>query len=235
MKYLKIFTDFREAMEPLTDEEAGRLFRAMLLYAENGAESNLFGSERYLWIVARQHMDREADAYEAKKEVLSRSGKKGAAARWSHGEPTDGKCHLGHGLDGKDNDNDKYNDNNNDNEKDNDISFFQGSKPQPVSEKKPVVTEEMEKKENHPSLEEVEKYIEYAHLPVDGEHFYNYYQANGWIMGSQPMRDWKAALKAWARNAPVAPRPASRKPQPGSREAFQAAFDMARILEAKHL
>ena len=96
MKYLKIFTDFGEAMEPLTDEEAGRLFRAMLRYAENGAGSELFGNEKYLWIVARQHMDREAEAYEAKKEVLSKSGKKGAAARWGQGGSADGKCHLGH-------------------------------------------------------------------------------------------------------------------------------------------
>ena len=238
MKYLKIFTDFREAMEPLTDEEAGRLFRAMLQYAENGAESQLFGNERYLWIVARQHMDREAEAYEAKKEVLSRSGKKGAAVRWNHVEAADSKCHSAHGPDGQDNDNDKYknndkyNDKNNDNEKDNDISFLLGSEPVGGPEKKTVVVEGMEKKETHPSLEEVEKYIWDAHLPVDGEHFYNYYQANGWIMGSQPMRDWKAALKAWARNAPVAPRPAIK---PGSKEAFQAAFDMARIWDAKHL
>ena len=83
----------------------------MLQYAENGAESQLFGGERYLWIVARQHMDREAEAYEAKKEGLSKNGKKGAAARWSHRESADGKCHADHGPDGQDNDNDKYKDN----------------------------------------------------------------------------------------------------------------------------
>ena len=229
MKYLKIFTDFREALEPLTDEEAGRLFRAMLQYAENGAESQLFGGERYLWIVARQHMDREAEAYEAKKEGLSKNGKKGAAARWSHRESADGKCHADHGPDGQDKDKDK----NNDNDKDNDISFLPGSEPVAEREKKPAVTDGMEKKETHPSLEDVERFVRDTHLPVDAEHFYNYYTANGWIMGSQPMRDWKAALKAWARNAPVAPRPA--QPKPGSREAFRDAFDMARIWEAKQL
>ena len=91
----------------------------------------------------------------------------------------------------------------------------------------------MEKKENHPSLEEVEKYIEYAHLPVDGEHFYNYYQANGWIMGSQPMRDWKAALKAWARHAPVVPR--SARQQPSTMDTFKTAMEKVRILDAKQL
>lgn len=233
MKYLKIFTDFYDAIEPLTDAEAGRLFRAMLRYAKESTEPELSGNERYLWVVARQHMDREAEAYEAKKQTLRESGKKGAAARWGHGEREDSKCHMDHGKDGQDNDNNKDKNNDKYNEKDNDISFLSGSEPVGEPEKKPVVSPGVEKKETHPSLEEVEEYIEYAHLPVDGEHFYNYYTANGWIMGSQPMRDWKAALKAWARYAPVLPRPA--QPRPGGKETFQAAFDMARILEAKQL
>ena len=228
MKYLKIFTDFLDVVEPLGDSAAGRLFKAMLRYAMDGTVPILKGKEGVAWTVARQHMDREAEAYEAKKEGLSKNGKKGAAARWSHRESADGKCHADHGPDGQGKDKDK----NNDNDKDNDISFLPGSEPVAEREKKPAVTDGMEKKETHPSLEEVEKYIWDAHLPVDGEHFYNYYQANGWIMGSQPMRDWKAALKAWARNAPVKPRPAIK---PGSKEAFQAAFDMARIWDAKRL
>ena len=38
MTYLKVFTDFRELMEPLNAEEKGRLFEAMLSYAMDGAE-----------------------------------------------------------------------------------------------------------------------------------------------------------------------------------------------------
>lgn len=227
MKYLKIFTDFREAMEPLTNEEAGSLFRAMLLYAQTGEESALSGNERYLWTVARQHMDREAEAYETKKQTLRESGKKGAAARWSHTETKDGKSHPDHGNDGQDNDNDKYKNN----DKDNDLSFLPENGPESVRSKKTVDSPAAEKRETHPSLEDIEKYVREAYLPVDAEHFFNYYTANGWIMGSQPMRDWKAALRAWARNAPVMARPP--RPQPRSAtDNFRAAMD---ILEAKRL
>ena len=38
MDYLKVWTSFRELMEPLSDAEKGRLFEAMLAYAENGEE-----------------------------------------------------------------------------------------------------------------------------------------------------------------------------------------------------
>lgn len=38
MKYLKVFTDFLDVTEPLTDGAMGRLFRAMLRYARDGAQ-----------------------------------------------------------------------------------------------------------------------------------------------------------------------------------------------------
>ena len=73
MKYLKVFTDFREIMEPLNDRERGRLFMAMLAYAADGAEPSLEGKERILWPVARQLIDREAEAYEAKVASVTRA------------------------------------------------------------------------------------------------------------------------------------------------------------------
>lgn len=58
MDYLKIWTSFRELLEPLADDERGRLFTAMLLYAETGEEPILDGNERYVWPAARQSIDR---------------------------------------------------------------------------------------------------------------------------------------------------------------------------------
>lgn len=49
MKYLKVFTNFRRSMEGLTDEEKGRLFDAMLMYAETGEEPTFSGNERFIW------------------------------------------------------------------------------------------------------------------------------------------------------------------------------------------
>jgi len=60
MEYLKIFTDFAEAIEPLSDAEKGRLFIAMLLYARQETEPQLLGNERILWPTAKLNIDREA-------------------------------------------------------------------------------------------------------------------------------------------------------------------------------
>lgn len=66
MKYLKVFTDFQQIMEPLSLEERGRLFGAMLSYAESGAAPELTGNERFVWAMARQIIDREAASYQQK-------------------------------------------------------------------------------------------------------------------------------------------------------------------------
>ena len=33
---------------------------------------------------------------------------------------------------------------------------------------------------------------------IDAEHFLNYYEANGWRVGKNPMKSWKATLANWA-------------------------------------
>lgn len=58
MYYLKVFTDFAEALEPYADAEAGRIFRAMLRYAEDGTEPDFRGNERYIWPAAKQNIER---------------------------------------------------------------------------------------------------------------------------------------------------------------------------------
>lgn len=68
MRYLKVFTDFATSMDPLSDAEKGRLFMAMLKYAESGAAPDLRGGERFLWAVAKQMIDRELESYEAVRE-----------------------------------------------------------------------------------------------------------------------------------------------------------------------
>lgn len=50
-----------------------------------------------------------------------------------------------------------------------------------------------------PSIEDVQAYIEEKHFSVDAEHFVDYYTANGWRVGKNPMKDWKATVRNWER------------------------------------
>lgn len=73
MKYLKLFTNFLQTLGELQDDEVGRLFRAMLKYAEDGSEPVFHGNERYVWGAATLHMDM-AKRYSEKQAELGRSG-----------------------------------------------------------------------------------------------------------------------------------------------------------------
>ncbi len=203
MKYLKVFTDFLEVAEGLSDGALARLFRAMLRYALDGTEPQMKSSERALWTVARQNIDRETAAYESKVKHLQRGRSSVSKTTRSVSEE----------------DKDKEKEKNNDNDKDNDS----------LSSTEPRLT--AEEREKKPSLEEVMSFSQEAGLNVDVQYFYNYYEANGWYIGKRPIRDWKAALKAWARKTPL-PRPAP----PGKRsylDNFREAMELVCLEEAK--
>jgi len=51
-----------------------------------------------------------------------------------------------------------------------------------------------------PTIEEVEDYINEKGYRVDARKFVDYYTSNGWRVGKNPMKDWKAAVRNWAHN-----------------------------------
>jgi hypothetical protein len=54
-----------------------------------------------------------------------------------------------------------------------------------------------------PSLEEIASYFsELGSSDTESEKFFDYYQANGWKVGRNPMRDWRATARNWTRRNP---------------------------------
>lgn len=59
-----------------------------------------------------------------------------------------------------------------------------------------------------PTLEEVQAYIAEKGYSVDAESFIAFYESNGWKVGKNPMKSWRAALVTWQKrnaNASTAP------------------------------
>lgn len=54
-----------------------------------------------------------------------------------------------------------------------------------------------------PALDEVIKAFTELGKTEEGEKFYNYYEANGWVQGAakKPIKNWKAAARNWIKNA----------------------------------
>ena len=51
-----------------------------------------------------------------------------------------------------------------------------------------------------PTAEEIEAFAKDQDLRnLDAQYFYNYYESNGWMVGKNHMKDWKATAKNWNR------------------------------------
>lgn len=78
---------------------------------------------------------------------------------------------------------------------------------QPIPDNKPVAkpTNKPVKRDRgarftKPTLEEIRAYCKERNNNVDPERFYDYYEANGWKVGKNAMKDWKASVRTWERN-----------------------------------
>lgn len=72
--FFQAYHSYLEAMEPLTDEECGRLFRALLRYSAGDEVGELCGNERFVFPSMRQQIDRDVRSYEEKCERNRRNG-----------------------------------------------------------------------------------------------------------------------------------------------------------------
>ena len=75
--------------------------------------------------------------------------------------------------------------------------------PTPSSSYSSSNKEKIYKKEKFipPKLEEVKAYAsEKQYAGFNAEKFHAHYQSNGWKVGKNPMKDWKAAVRYWATN-----------------------------------
>ena len=56
------------------------------------------------------------------------------------------------------------------------------------------------KKFQKPTLEEIKSYCAERNNNVDANKFFDFYESNGWKVGKNPMKDWKASVRTWERN-----------------------------------
>lgn len=64
-----------------------------------------------------------------------------------------------------------------------------------------IVIGQKQKKFVKPSLKEISDYCKERNNDVNPEKFLNYYEANGWKVGRNNMKDWKAAIRTWEVNS----------------------------------
>ena len=58
-----------------------------------------------------------------------------------------------------------------------------------------------------PTLEDVQLYCNEKGYNIEASRFIDYYTSNGWKVGKNSMKDWKAAVRTWERSASGKPAP----------------------------
>lgn len=179
MKYLKVWTSFREVIEPLQDAEKGRLFDMMLLYAEEGTDpGNFAGNERFVWPAAKQIIDLTAE----KAEKLRQNGLRG-------GRPVT-----------KDNQEEANESKNNQSKANESHKEKERNNKEKEGNKKESINIVPLKRFVPPTEDEVALYCLERKNHVNAQKFIDYYSSNGWKVGRNPMKDWKAAVRTWERS-----------------------------------
>lgn len=193
-RYIKAFYDWLDNMSELTDEEAGRLFRALLLYAQ-GENPEFLGNERFVFPSMRAQIDRDKDAYEAVVERNKRNGSKGGRPKSNPENPDEPS-----GLFGNPENPDEPKTKTKTKTKTKNKINIGGAGGDPAPKRKRF---------SPPSVEEVRTYINSMGYSVSAQGFVDFYTSNGWKVGKNTMRDWKAAVRGWQarENKPVDPRP----------------------------
>lgn len=184
MRYLKVYTDFAEAMEALSDAERGRLFMSMLQYASTGEAGTLSGAERFVWPIAKQNIDRAQAELKKRAENGRKGGRPKKANESGEKQPKAKESKKKQTKDNKDKDKDK--------EKENNIIPLSPNGDIPPKGERPP-----EKRFVKPTADEVRAYCAERGNHVDAQAFVDFYAAKGWKVGNAPMKDWKAAVRTW--------------------------------------
>ena len=171
--YAAIPYEYLEELDALNDAEFGRLTRALLKYSMTGEPIALCGNERFFAKRVMAQEDRFKESYDDISSKRSSAGKQGAEKRWQ-AIANDSK-----GI---------ANDSKNGNTETNTDTDYMLSKDSNNKRFKP------------PTLEEVQAYCSERGNRVDPQRWYDHYSANGWKVGKNTMKDWKASVRTWERN-----------------------------------
>ena len=68
---------------------------------------------------------------------------------------------------------------------------------------KDIIKENIKEKSGHrfspPTIDEIRNYIIEKGYSFEAENFFDFYESKGWFVGKNKMKDWKAAVRNWAR------------------------------------
>lgn len=183
------YRSFYEAIKELPAEEFRNAVMAIMEYGLNDSEIDTSGVAKAILIMAKPQIDKNNKRYEnglrggTKPKQNQNETKLESNSNQTRTKLEPNLNQSGTKAEPK-RTNPEPNDYVNDNDNVNDIKESEEKKPRFYP----------------PTLEELKKYIDDNKYNVDPERFIDYYTANGWTVGKNRMKDWKAAVRNWDRS-----------------------------------
>ena len=171
--YICLYHSYLDAIQALGDAERGRLLTAMLEYSITGEAPQLNGNERFLFPMIKAQIDRDRSRYDAICQKNSDNVRKRSSTT-----DNDRKRSYTNGYKGKGED------------KGEGKGKGKGEIESPSGNRERFAP---------PTVADVAAYCQERGSTVDPQRFVDFYASKGWMVGSQPMKDWKAAVRTWER------------------------------------
>ena len=172
-EYFCAYHSYIKQCKGLSDGELGRLFRALLEYSASGKVPELNGRESVAFDFMAANIDRDAEAY---KDTCNRN-RENVSKRYERIRPNTTVYET-----------------------------YQEKEERKEELLKKDISNEISKKSTRPkkfvppTVEEVAAYCLERKNKVDAAYFVDHYTSNGWKVGKQNMKDWKAAVRTWEKN-----------------------------------
>lgn len=193
-KSFLLYCDIIFTIEKLTDDQAGKLFKHILLYVN---DKNPISDDLILNLVfepIKQGLKRDLQKYLSIIERNKNNGQKGGRPRKEPKKPS--------GL------------------KNNPKNPNEPKKP----DSDIVIDSDIEKEKNKrkkvfikPTVEEIKNYCDERKNNINPKHFFDSNEAKGWVVGKlrTPIVDWKAVIRTWENNSSekTEPKPLTQREQ----------------------
>ena len=169
------------AINALSDEEAGRLAKAIWAYTMKGEIQDLEGSVNGTFAMILLTLEQDAEKDDRISEVRAIAGQKGGM-NTSYGKrqqmiANDSKC------------------------KQEQANVSNCSNKNKNKNKEEESDKECNRRFTPPTLEEVTTYCKERNNGIDPEYFMDYHIARNWILSNgKQARDWKAVVRTWEKN-----------------------------------
>lgn len=174
-EYFCAYHSYIKQCKGLSDSELGRLFRALLEYSASGKVPELNGRESVAFDFMSANIDRDAESY---KDTCNRN-RENISKRYERIRSNTSVYET-------------YQEKEEEKEKE---ELLKKDISNEISKKST-----RQKKFVPPTEEEVAAYCLERKNKVDAAYFVDHYTSNGWKVGKQNMKDWKAAVRTWEKN-----------------------------------